>query len=102
MTSTNAPGLTRAHIESALDNGQLYWWRGADKFYLCRRIGRTQLWVTRPDEWRVPTKAMFKSYPKLNNHSTVRFHRGPWSSAYAAMNVTRHSPYGDSFIILID
>ena len=44
-----------------MNNG--HWWT-------IRRNGKTQLWKSRAEEFRIPIKAGFRSYGELTHHST--------------------------------
>ena len=53
--------LTRAQIETALDAGYLEASMSNGRHWRIRRNGKTKLWATRPDEFRIPVKAGLKS-----------------------------------------
>lgn len=54
--------LERGHLWAATTHGR--WWR-------VRRNGRTKLWKTRPDEFRVPVKAGLRSCGEITHTSVV-------------------------------
>lgn len=47
----------RSRIEAALDAGKLFVRMRNGNFWQARRNGKTQLWKTRPDDFRIPAKA---------------------------------------------
>lgn len=53
--------MTRTEIEQALDNGKLWARMGNGRYWQLRRNGSTQLWKTRPTEFRIPVKAGLRS-----------------------------------------
>jgi hypothetical protein len=52
--------VSRADIEQALDTGKLYVRMRNGNNWRVRRNGKTQTWVTRPDDFRIPCKAGLK------------------------------------------
>jgi hypothetical protein len=50
--------MTREAIELALDRGELFILTTNKKIYRVRRHGKTKLWKTRPNEFRIPIKFM--------------------------------------------
>jgi hypothetical protein len=52
--------FTREELETALDAGKLYVKMNNGKYWRCRRNGKTQLWKTRPNEFRIPVKFGFR------------------------------------------
>jgi hypothetical protein len=46
----------------------------AGKIYAWRRNGRTQTWVTRPDDFRVPIKYGLKSYDQITAATAMNMH----------------------------
>lgn len=64
--------MTREQFEAALDAGHLQTRiqdREGDKWYTCRRYGKTKTWKTRPDEFVIPIKFRFKDYMRVeSNH----------------------------------
>lgn len=60
-----AKQYTRQEIEEALDDSRLYVHMNHGNSQLCRRNGQTQIWKTRPDDYRVPFKHGFKSFGQV-------------------------------------
>ena len=55
--------MTREAFEAALDTGQLWTRvqsRDGNKWYLCRRNGRTRTWKREPDRFSIPVKFRFR------------------------------------------
>jgi hypothetical protein len=67
--------FTRAQLEEALDSGRLWCLMRDGRWWKCRRNGRTQLWKTRPDEFRIPFKAGLKVYGGLTEAVTRDYFR---------------------------
>jgi hypothetical protein len=44
------------------------------KIYRHRRNGKTQTWVTRPDEFRVPVKYGLRGYGNITHLNAAEFH----------------------------
>jgi hypothetical protein len=59
--------MTRAEIETALDQGRLEILVGPDRWWRVRRNGRTQTWKTRPGEFRIPIKAGLRVYAAITD-----------------------------------
>ena len=57
---------TRQYFEAALDAGRVKVLMATGKLWQCRRNGKTQLWKTRPDDFRIPIKYGFKSYGEID------------------------------------
>ncbi len=57
--------MTRNEIETALDAGRLYARMGNGAAWKARRNGATQTWKTRPDDYRIPIKAGFRSHGQI-------------------------------------
>jgi hypothetical protein len=64
---------TRNEIESALDAGKISVRMSNGKLWRVRRNGMTQLWKTRPAEFRIPVKAGFRSTGEINHNSGFDF-----------------------------
>ena len=72
--------MTRQQIEAALDAGKLFARMNNGRYWQCRRNGRTQLWKTRPNEFRIPFKVGLKEcgqlthlhVPCFNDHFEIR------------------------------
>lgn len=52
---------TRQEFETMLDAGRIFVAMGNGRFWQCRRNGQTQTWKTRPNDFRVPVKAGFRT-----------------------------------------
>jgi hypothetical protein len=58
--------LTRAEIERALDNGQLFIAMQNGNHWRARRNGATKTWKTRPDKFSIPFKCGLKSCGRID------------------------------------
>lgn len=67
----NKAPFTRHDLESALDSGRLevQWQNG--KWYAVRRNGRTKLWKTRPEWFRIPCKSGFRDQFAIGDESRL-------------------------------
>lgn len=67
--------VTLAEIERALEDGKLFvrMMRGTTSAnaWRCRRNGKTQLWKTRPTEFRIPVKAGMYTYGNVTQFQTI-------------------------------
>jgi hypothetical protein len=63
--------MKRQEIETALDNGLLWARMGNGNLWRLRRNGKTQLWKTRPDEFRIPVKAGLRSTGQITDASEI-------------------------------
>lgn len=63
--------FTRHQIELALSEGRLWALMGNGNYWRLRRNGATQLWKTRPSEFRIPVKAGMKSYGNVTHSDTI-------------------------------
>lgn len=68
--------FTRAQIELALSEGRLFAKMGNGNYWRLRRNGATQLWKTRPSEFRIPVKAGLKAYGQVWHSDTIGVGRG--------------------------
>ena len=59
--------MTQHELETALDAGKIYCHVGTRRPWMVRRNGMTQLWKTRPGEFRIPVKIGFRSYGQLTH-----------------------------------
>lgn len=62
----------RLGIENALACCNIWAKMTNGRYWRVRRNGATKLWVTRPDQFRIPVKAGFKSYGYIDHTSIVR------------------------------
>lgn len=78
--------MTRQEIETALDAGKLWANMGNGRWWVCRRNGKTQTWKTRPDDYRIPVKAGFRSTGQItpDNARPDVFHIGDAAPSGAA------------------
>ena len=75
--------MQRYQIEIALDNGQLWAAMRNGRYWICRRNRRTQLWKTRPTEYRIPIKCGLKSYADVMQNSYVYIRQSvTWRDAH--------------------
>jgi len=58
-------------IENALSNGELWAAMRNGRYWVLRRNGQTQHWKTRPNDFRIPVKAGFKSCGEVTHRSAV-------------------------------
>ena len=58
-------------IETALDSNKMMVRMRNGNLWRVRRNGKTQTWVRKPGEFRIPVKMGFKSYDAITQHSTV-------------------------------
>ncbi len=68
--------FTRDQIELALKEGRLWALMNSGRYWRLRRNGRTQLWKTRPSEFRIPVKAGLKAYGAVTNRDTIGAGKG--------------------------
>ena len=61
--------MTLHEIERALDEGRISALMSNGNWWKVRRNGRTQLWKTRPDEFRIPVKMGFRTCDEFTHHS---------------------------------
>lgn len=54
--------MNRQEFEAALDAGCIRVRMPNGRLWLCRRNGKTQVWKTRPNEFRIPIKYGFRSF----------------------------------------
>jgi len=57
--------MTLAQIEEHLAKGRIEAEMANGRFWRVRRNGRTQLWKTRPNDFRIPVKAGLKAYGNI-------------------------------------
>ena len=63
---------TKLHeIETALSNGVLWARMGNGNLWRVRRNGKTQLWKTRPDDFRIPIKAGLRATGSITEASEI-------------------------------
>lgn len=60
-----------AAIESLLTAGKLHLRMRNGNLWALRRNGRTKLWTTRPDWFRIPVKAGLRVYDEITHESTI-------------------------------
>lgn len=65
--------MTRQQIETALSEGRLWAAMRNGRYWKLRRNGATQLWKTRPFDYRIPVKAGLKSYGEVTHTSLVAY-----------------------------
>lgn len=58
-------------IETALDAGNLWAAVSKGKYWKLRRNGRTKLWKTRPNEFRIPVKAGLRATGQISETDIV-------------------------------
>lgn len=63
--------MTLERIEAELDAGGVTAKAYNGNFWSCRRNGKTQLWKTRPGEFRIPVKIGFRSFGAITQASTI-------------------------------
>jgi hypothetical protein len=63
--------MKRQEIETALANGLLWARMGSGNLWKLRRNGKTQLWKTRPDEFRIPVKAGLRATGSVTQDSEI-------------------------------
>lgn len=61
--------LPLATVEAALKTGTLKALATNGNWWLCRRNGKTQRWVTRPTEYRIPIKLGFHGHTIITHES---------------------------------
>jgi hypothetical protein len=59
-------------IESYLDSGHLRGIMTNGKLWGVRRNGKTQLWKTRPQDFRIPIKAGLRAYGEITPRTACR------------------------------
>lgn len=59
--------MTLSDLETALDMGHLWAKTAKDRWWLCRRNGKTKLWKRTPDRFELPFKAGFRSCGRIDN-----------------------------------
>lgn len=61
--------MTRTEIEEALDAEKLEVAMANGGWWKARRNGKTKLWKSRPDEFRIPVKAGLRSCGQITHES---------------------------------
>jgi hypothetical protein len=68
--------MTLNQIETALDAGRLEIAGGMpNKWYRCRRNGRTRKWKRSPDRWEIPIKYAFHGYATITPQTAQHYYR---------------------------
>ena len=88
MTTIDAI-MTRIAIEDALGRGDLWAAMRNGRYWKLRRNGATQLWKTRPNDFRIPVKCGFKTCTRITETSGVAL-KGDrdWKSANFVISET--------------
>ncbi len=60
--------FTKQQLETALDAGKLRCRMPNGNLWSCRRNGATQLWKTRPSEFRIPIKIGYRTYGEITQY----------------------------------
>lgn len=63
--------MNRAEIERALQAGEIGVRMNNGSVWTLRRNGRTKLWATRPNWFRIPVKAGLRVYDEITHESTI-------------------------------
>jgi hypothetical protein len=58
-------------IEQALQEGKVWALMGTGRYWVARRNGQTQLWKTRPGDFRIPIKCGMHSYGEITEKSNL-------------------------------
>lgn len=67
--------MTREQVEQALDSGRLEIHMKTDRWWKCRRNGKTKLWKTMPDRFRIPIKYGFRFYGAIDEEDLMFWER---------------------------
>lgn len=67
--------MNRTEIEALLDAGQLEVEMANGRWWKVRRNGRTQLWKTRPGDFRIPVKAGLRACTAITHRNTGAFRK---------------------------
>lgn len=63
--------ITLQYIENSLYNGELWAHMSHGRYWRLRRNGKTQLWKTRPSDYRIPVKGGLKACGEVTHSSSV-------------------------------
>lgn len=88
--------MTRQQIETALSEGRLWAAMRNGRYWRLRRNGATQLWKTRPFDYRIPVKAGLKSYGNVTHTSLVAYLSDPDFSAAHFVVTFGQDPNGEA------
>ncbi len=65
--------MTLSELESLLDSGKLEILMTSGRYWKIRRNGKTKLWKTRPNDFRIPIKFGFKLCGAIDHSDLAKF-----------------------------